>query len=56
MSLECINMKRLSRSEKMWLIFFALVLVGLIGSCMYDTISNHKPLGPRPTRKEEVQP
>jgi len=49
-------MKRLSRSEKMWLMFFALVLAGLIGGCMFETISNHKPLGPRPIREEEVQP
>jgi hypothetical protein len=47
-------MQKLSRSEKMWLIFFTLVLIGLIGGCMYNTVTNHKPIGPRPMRKETV--
>ncbi|HEY8735034.1 MAG TPA: hypothetical protein VIL90_10745 [Puia sp.] len=45
-------MKKLSRSEKMWLILFAIILVGLIGGCMYETVSNHKPVGPRPAGKQ----
>jgi hypothetical protein len=49
-------MQKLSRSEKKWLFFFTLVLIGLIGGCMYETVLNHKPLGPRPTIKENVQP
>ncbi len=51
-----IIMQKLSRTEKMWLIFFTLVLVGLMGGCMYETVTNHKPLGPRPTIKEQDQP
>jgi hypothetical protein len=51
-----IIMQKLSRTEKMWLIFFALVLAGLIGGCMYETVTNHKPLGPRPIIKEQDQP
>jgi hypothetical protein len=46
-----IFMQKLSRTEKMWLIFFAIVLIGLIGGCMYETVTNHKPLGPKPVRK-----
>jgi hypothetical protein len=49
-------MQKLSRTEKMWLIFFALVLIGLIGGCMYDTVTNHKTMGPRPIRKEITEP
>jgi cell division protein FtsL len=49
-------MQKLSRVEKMWLIFFAVVLIGLIGGCMYDTVTNHKALGPRPTMKDQTQP
>jgi hypothetical protein len=48
-------MQKFSRSEKIWLILFALVLIGLIGGCMYETVANHKPIGPRPTRKVKVQ-
>jgi len=48
-------MQKFSRTEKMWLIFFAIVLIGLIGGCMYETVVNHKPIGPRPTRKVKVQ-
>ena len=47
-------MQKLTKSEKMWLIFFALILIGLIGGCMYETVSNHKPIGPRPIRKEQM--
>jgi len=47
-------MQKLTRSEKMWLIFFTLILIGLIGGCMYETVSNHKPIGPRPIRKEQI--
>jgi hypothetical protein len=47
-------MQKLTRSEKMWLIFFALILIGLIGGCMYETVSNHKSIGPRPIRKEQM--
>jgi hypothetical protein len=47
-------MQKLSRREKMWLIFFALILFGLIGGCMYDTVTSHKPLGPRPTMKQQM--
>jgi hypothetical protein len=49
-------MQKLSKNEKMWLIFFALILFGLIGGCMYDTVTSHKPIGPRPTIKQDVQP
>jgi hypothetical protein len=49
-------MQRLSRTEKMWLIFFFLVLIGLIGGCMYDTVANHKSIGQRPFRKDLAQP
>ena len=48
-------MQKFSSSEKIWLILFALVLVGLIGGCMYETVVNHRPIGPRPTRKVNVQ-
>ncbi len=48
-------MQKFSRSEKIWLILFILVLIGLIGGCMYETVVNHKPIGPRPTRKVKVQ-
>ena len=48
-------MQKFSRSEKIWLILFALVLIGLIGGCMYETVVNHKPIGPRPTRKIKDQ-
>ncbi len=48
-------MQKFSRSEKIWLILFALVLIGLIGGCMYETVANHRPIGPRPTRKVNVQ-
>ena len=47
-------MKKLSRREKMWLIFFALILFGLIGGCMYDTVTSHKPIGPRPEMRQNV--
>jgi hypothetical protein len=49
-------MQKLSRSEKMWLICFALILLGLVGGCMYDTVTSHKPLGPRPSMKQDVKP
>jgi hypothetical protein len=48
-------MQRLSRTEKMWLILFAVILIGLIGGCMYETVTNHRPLGPRPVRKVDTQ-
>ena len=48
-------MQKFSHSEKTWLILFALLLIGLIGGCMYETVVNHKPIGPRPTRKVNVQ-
>jgi hypothetical protein len=48
-------MQKFSRTEKIWLILFALVLIGLIGGCMYETVVNHRPIGPRPTRKLKVQ-
>lgn len=48
-------MQKFSRNEKIWLILFALVMIGLIGGCMYETIVNHRPIGPRPTRKVNVQ-
>jgi hypothetical protein len=41
-------MQKLSRNEKLWLIFFGLTLILLIGGCMYDTVNTHKPIGPRP--------
>ena len=46
-------MHKLSRREKIWLICFALVLLGLIGGCMYDTVTDHKPIGPRPSLKQQ---
>jgi hypothetical protein len=49
-------MQKLSGKEKTWLIFFTLVLIGLVGGCMYDMVTNHKPIGPRPIRKEITQP
>jgi cell division protein FtsL len=49
-------MNKLSRSEKMWLIFFAVVFISLVGSCMYETVTKHDPIGPRPTRQQESQP
>jgi hypothetical protein len=49
-------MQKLTRIEKMWLIFFALVLIGLIGGCMYETVTSHKTIGPRPIRKEVTSP
>jgi hypothetical protein len=47
-------MHRFTRSEKMWLIIFAFILIGLVGGCMYETVTNHRPIGPRPVRKDQT--
>lgn len=49
-------MQKLSRTEKMWLTIFAVILIGLIGGCMYETVTNHQAIGPRPERKINTQP
>jgi hypothetical protein len=48
-------MQKFSRTEKLWLIFFTLVLIGLVGGCMYETVVSHRPIGPRPMRKVKLQ-
>lgn len=45
-------MQKLTRTEKMWLIFFAIVLISLIGGCIYETVVYHKPIGARPSLNE----
>jgi len=42
-------MKKLSRNEKMWLLFFAALLISLAGGCLFETVNHHKPVKPRPT-------
>ena len=46
-------MQNLTKSDKRWLIFFALILIGMIAGCMYETVAYHAPIGPRPTSKEK---
>jgi len=41
-------MQNLSKSEKVWVVFFGMILIGLIGGCMFETMVYHKPIGPRP--------
>ena len=48
-------MQKFSRPEKIWLILFILILIGLVGGCMYETVVSHRPIGPRPSRKVKVQ-
>jgi hypothetical protein len=48
-------MQKFSRTEKIWLILFILILIGLVGGCMYETVVSHRPIGPRPSRKVKVQ-
>ncbi len=45
-------MQKLSRTEKIWLIFFVLIVIGLMGGCMYETVVYHKPIGPRPVMQK----
>lgn len=44
-------MQKFSRIEKMWLLFFTFIMICLVIGCMYETIANHKPIGPRPIQK-----
>jgi hypothetical protein len=46
-------MINLTRSDKKWLIFFGLLLIGLIAGCMYETVIYHAPIGPRPVIKDK---
>jgi hypothetical protein len=44
-------MPNLTRTDKKWLIFFALILIGMMGGCMYETVAFHDPIGPKPVIK-----
>jgi len=46
-------MKKLSRNEKMWLLFFAALLISLAGGCLFETVKHHKPIGPRPVTNNQ---
>lgn len=45
-------MAKLTRTEKIWLIFFGIVLISLIGGCIFETVVYHKPIGARPALHE----
>jgi hypothetical protein len=45
-------MQNLTRSDKNWLIFFALILIGMMAGCMYETVAFHAPIGPKPVIKQ----
>ncbi|MFI5123954.1 MAG: hypothetical protein ACHQDF_01440 [Chitinophagales bacterium] len=44
-------MKRLSRTEKNWLILFIVIVIGLMAGCMIETVVDSSPWNPRPTLK-----
>jgi hypothetical protein len=41
-------MRRLSRTDKAWLILFVVILIALVAGCMLETVLNSKPWHPRP--------
>jgi len=44
-------MKRLSHTEKIWLVIFLVVVIGLMAGCMIETVMDSGPWNPRPTLK-----
>jgi hypothetical protein len=42
-------MKRLSHTEKIWLVIFLILVIGLMAGCMIETVLDSSPWNPRPT-------
>jgi hypothetical protein len=46
-------MKRLNASERAWLIFFIVIVIGLMAGCMIETVVNSEPWQPRPAEPKK---